>query len=226
MQLLDYDGLKTKGIPYSRPHLWRLMKAKAFTKQQALDYPVAQIFDGYRRDIDITIKPPVKALITATRDANARNKQARASLIQPEKAVDPIRAAIKLQMLATKRTPQIIELMHGDASGETAAIVFDNWATLGFPEAMRSEIETSTGRLLLQAKFARNAARRQPTWDDILADGPDEAFAEKLASDALKGMENNEAEVITTRNWISEAVQHIGVAANAMPSGVFTALMS
>jgi prophage regulatory protein len=26
VQLLDYDGLKAKGIPYSRPHLWRLMK--------------------------------------------------------------------------------------------------------------------------------------------------------------------------------------------------------
>lgn len=32
MQLLDYDGLKAKGIPYSRAHLWRLMKANNFPR--------------------------------------------------------------------------------------------------------------------------------------------------------------------------------------------------
>ena len=32
MQLLDYDGLKARGIRYSRPHLWRLVKAKDFPR--------------------------------------------------------------------------------------------------------------------------------------------------------------------------------------------------
>lgn len=30
MQLLNYDSLKGKGIGYSRPHLWRLVKAGTF----------------------------------------------------------------------------------------------------------------------------------------------------------------------------------------------------
>ncbi|MFW6028188.1 MAG: helix-turn-helix transcriptional regulator [bacterium] len=30
MQLLDYDGLKAKGICYSKPQLWRKVKAKSF----------------------------------------------------------------------------------------------------------------------------------------------------------------------------------------------------
>lgn len=30
MKVLDYDGLREKGIPYSRPHLWRLVKAGKF----------------------------------------------------------------------------------------------------------------------------------------------------------------------------------------------------
>ncbi|GLQ79282.1 hypothetical protein GCM10007881_28000 [Mesorhizobium huakuii] len=30
MQLIPYDGLKAKGIDYSRPHIWRLVKAKDF----------------------------------------------------------------------------------------------------------------------------------------------------------------------------------------------------
>jgi prophage regulatory protein len=30
MTLLDRDGLKTKGIKYSKAHLWRLVKAKKF----------------------------------------------------------------------------------------------------------------------------------------------------------------------------------------------------
>ncbi|MGP2492594.1 helix-turn-helix transcriptional regulator [Mesorhizobium sp. PUT5] len=32
MQLLDYAALKARGIRYSRPHLWRLMKAKEFPR--------------------------------------------------------------------------------------------------------------------------------------------------------------------------------------------------
>jgi prophage regulatory protein len=32
VQLLDYDALKTKGIRYSRPHLWRLVKAEDFPR--------------------------------------------------------------------------------------------------------------------------------------------------------------------------------------------------
>ena len=32
MQLLNFDGLKAKGIGYSRPHLWRLMRAGKFPK--------------------------------------------------------------------------------------------------------------------------------------------------------------------------------------------------
>ena len=30
MRVLDYDGLKAKGVPYSKPHLWRLVKAGKF----------------------------------------------------------------------------------------------------------------------------------------------------------------------------------------------------
>jgi predicted DNA-binding transcriptional regulator AlpA len=30
MKLLDYAGLKAKGIGYSKPQLWRLIKAKEF----------------------------------------------------------------------------------------------------------------------------------------------------------------------------------------------------
>jgi prophage regulatory protein len=32
MRLIDYDGLKAKGISYSRVHLWRLVKAGYFPK--------------------------------------------------------------------------------------------------------------------------------------------------------------------------------------------------
>ena len=32
MQLLDYDTLKVKGIKYSKPQLWRLVKAKKFPR--------------------------------------------------------------------------------------------------------------------------------------------------------------------------------------------------
>ena len=30
MRVLDYDGLREKGIPYSRVHLWRLIKKGQF----------------------------------------------------------------------------------------------------------------------------------------------------------------------------------------------------
>ncbi|WP_210243415.1 AlpA family phage regulatory protein [Mesorhizobium sp. B2-4-14] len=32
MRVLGYDGLKAKGIPYSKPHLWRLCKAGKFPR--------------------------------------------------------------------------------------------------------------------------------------------------------------------------------------------------
>jgi prophage regulatory protein len=30
MRVLNYDDLKAKGVPYSKPHLWRLVKAGKF----------------------------------------------------------------------------------------------------------------------------------------------------------------------------------------------------
>jgi len=32
MQLLDYDALRAKGVPYSKTQLWRLAKVGAFPK--------------------------------------------------------------------------------------------------------------------------------------------------------------------------------------------------
>ena len=32
MKLLDHDGLKSRGIGYSKPQLWRLVKAGKFPK--------------------------------------------------------------------------------------------------------------------------------------------------------------------------------------------------
>ena len=32
MKLVDYDGLQSQGIKYSRPHLWRLINAGKFPK--------------------------------------------------------------------------------------------------------------------------------------------------------------------------------------------------
>jgi prophage regulatory protein len=35
-QLIHYDDLKSKGIPYSKPHLWRLEKQGKFPKRVPL----------------------------------------------------------------------------------------------------------------------------------------------------------------------------------------------
>jgi prophage regulatory protein len=32
-RLIFYDGLKAKGVPYSKPHLWRLEKAGKFPRR-------------------------------------------------------------------------------------------------------------------------------------------------------------------------------------------------
>jgi hypothetical protein len=41
MKLLDYQGLLAKGIPWSKPHLWRKEKAKEFPKASAARPAVA-----------------------------------------------------------------------------------------------------------------------------------------------------------------------------------------
>jgi prophage regulatory protein len=61
-RLISYDDLKSKGIPYSKPHLWRLEKQDKFPKRVPIGagryaYVEAEI-DGY-----------VEGLIAA-RDAN------------------------------------------------------------------------------------------------------------------------------------------------------------
>jgi prophage regulatory protein len=33
MKVLDYDGLRSKGIKWSKPHLWRLERARKFPKR-------------------------------------------------------------------------------------------------------------------------------------------------------------------------------------------------
>jgi prophage regulatory protein len=33
VRLIPYEALRTKGIPYSKPHLWRLEKASRFPKR-------------------------------------------------------------------------------------------------------------------------------------------------------------------------------------------------
>jgi prophage regulatory protein len=64
MRLIDYDGLKAKGINYSRVHLWRLVKAGRFPK------PV-KLGDGAR---NAWVEEEIDALIAermAARDSQA-----------------------------------------------------------------------------------------------------------------------------------------------------------
>jgi prophage regulatory protein len=63
-RLISYDDLKSKGIPYSKPHLWRLEKQGKFPKRVPIGagryaYVEAEI-DGY-----------VESLIAA-RDASSK----------------------------------------------------------------------------------------------------------------------------------------------------------
>ncbi|MCK1562456.1 AlpA family phage regulatory protein [Bradyrhizobium sp. 173] len=55
-QLIAYDGLAAKSIPYSKPHLWRLEKAGKFPRRVHLGagryaYVVAEIDDYIRQKI-------------------------------------------------------------------------------------------------------------------------------------------------------------------------------
>jgi prophage regulatory protein len=64
MKLLDYQGLRAKGFPYSRTHLWRLVKAGKFPK------PV-KLGDGAR---NAWVEEEIDALIAermAARDSQA-----------------------------------------------------------------------------------------------------------------------------------------------------------
>jgi prophage regulatory protein len=36
VRLIPYESLKSKGVPYSKPHLWRLEKAGKFPRRVAI----------------------------------------------------------------------------------------------------------------------------------------------------------------------------------------------
>ena len=59
--LIPYRDLKTKGIPYSKPHLWRLERAGKFPKR----VPIGPSRYGY---VEAEIDAHVNALVAA-RDA-------------------------------------------------------------------------------------------------------------------------------------------------------------
>jgi prophage regulatory protein len=63
--LISYRELKARGVPYSKPHLWRLERAGKFPKR----VPIGPARYGY---IVSEIDDYIAALVAA-RDAGARN---------------------------------------------------------------------------------------------------------------------------------------------------------
>lgn len=66
--LIPYRNLKAKGVPYSKPHLWRLERAGKFPKR----VPIGPSRYGY---VESEIDAYVAALISA-RDAAAAHDHA------------------------------------------------------------------------------------------------------------------------------------------------------
>jgi prophage regulatory protein len=64
-QLIPYDRLATKSIPYSKPHLWRLEKAGKFPRRVPLG---AGRFAYVEAEIDAYIEQKI-----AERDATANS---------------------------------------------------------------------------------------------------------------------------------------------------------
>jgi prophage regulatory protein len=65
--LIPYRNLKAKGVPYSKPHLWRLEKAGKFPKR----VPIGPSRYGY---VESEIDAHVAALIAARDAAGAPDK--------------------------------------------------------------------------------------------------------------------------------------------------------
>lgn len=62
MTLLDYDGLRARGIPYSRVHIWRLERAGNFPKR----VPIGRARHGWlETEIDAWIKAKAAARDTS-----------------------------------------------------------------------------------------------------------------------------------------------------------------
>ena len=59
--LIPYSDLKAKGVPYSKPHLWRLEKANKFPRR----VPIGPSRYGY---VEAEIDAYIKGLVAA-RDA-------------------------------------------------------------------------------------------------------------------------------------------------------------
>jgi prophage regulatory protein len=66
--LIPYRDLKSKGIPYSKPHIWRLEKAGKFPRR----VPIGESRYAY---VESEIDDHVAALIAA-RDAGAEQEKA------------------------------------------------------------------------------------------------------------------------------------------------------
>ncbi|MER9856264.1 MULTISPECIES: hypothetical protein [unclassified Mesorhizobium] len=200
--------------------------AESINKMQEMQYPLPQMFDNYRKTLTTTIAPATRTLVTTLREANTANKATRANLLLPRTPIDPLRASIKLQMLIGKKPAKIIEMAHKDATGEIGAIMFDNWDTLEMPDVMRGELEKSVARTNAVNRFAQTAARRKPTPQDILADGPDMELATQMADAAIRDLDAATDEIHAVRNWVFDAINHISVAANITPSAAMSAVLS
>jgi prophage regulatory protein len=62
-RLIPHEDLKSKGIPYSKVHLWRLERARKFPKR----VPIGQNRYGYvEREIDEYIAAGIAARDSAT----------------------------------------------------------------------------------------------------------------------------------------------------------------
>jgi prophage regulatory protein len=63
VRLIPHEALRSKGIPYSKPHLWRLEKANRFPKR----VPIGAGRYGYvEAEIDAFIEASIAARDAAT----------------------------------------------------------------------------------------------------------------------------------------------------------------
>ncbi|MFZ2159336.1 MAG: AlpA family phage regulatory protein [Bradyrhizobium sp.] len=82
--LIPYTALKAKGIPYSKPHLWRLEKAGKFPKR----VPIGESRYAYvEEEIDAYVAGLITARDTATDPGTGKPGKRRAADHAPDAAV-------------------------------------------------------------------------------------------------------------------------------------------
>lgn len=187
-----------------------------------LQHPEKQVADYINRNHTSDIAGALKSHRKAIREKSTALDTVWKNGIEPKQTISDVTEAVYLQILAGKKSPEIVDMIATGENRTRRAIILQNLDLFGL-EAGRAELERSAWLANVTKNFTGTTASI-PSLSDPLGrrQASVNSEARRLAEAELEKYDNARAEVDDNVSWLQNAIHFTGALADTSPEAVWS----